>query len=150
MLLFCVCFYFSFILLQGTIPIIRCPANGAAEMVAQRLDELLREYLLNPDPSSSGEVSLGSFQRPVLILLDRNVDLSVMFQHPWTYQAMVSDMLHSQLNRVKVSAEASGSSISEGESEGPAVYDYDLDTPRDLCQLAGNQRIQELVQKKRH
>ncbi len=40
---------------------------------------------------------------PVLLILDRNVDLVPMLSHGWTYQALVSDCLEMKLNRVVVS-----------------------------------------------
>ena len=38
----------------------------------------------------------------VLLILDRNLDLTSMISHGWTYQALVSDCLHFKLNRVVV------------------------------------------------
>ena len=34
-----------------------------------------------------------SFQRPVLVILDRNMDLCTPLHHTWTYQALVHDVL---------------------------------------------------------
>lgn len=39
---------------------------------------------------------------PVLVILDRNVDLIPMLSHSWTYQALVHDVLDMKLNRVTV------------------------------------------------
>jgi len=39
-----------------------------------------------------------SFQRPVLIILDRNMDLCTPLHHTWTYQALVHDVLVSELS----------------------------------------------------
>jgi len=89
---------FGVLVTMGVTPIIQCPPNGMAEHVARSVDKKLREYLLHgggDTPNASF-----SFQRPVLVLLDRSVDLSVMLHHPWTYQAMIQDMLKSSLNRV--------------------------------------------------
>ena len=36
---------------------------------------------------------LHSFQRPLLIVLDRNLDLATPFHHTWTYQALAHDVL---------------------------------------------------------
>ncbi|CAI5716834.1 unnamed protein product [Peronospora destructor] len=44
-----------------------------------------------------------SFQRPVLIIMDRNEDIATALHHPSTYQALVDDVLSIQMNRVKVS-----------------------------------------------
>jgi hypothetical protein len=41
-------------------------------------------------------------QIPVLVILDRNVDLVPMLSHSWTYQALVNDVLGMKLNRVTV------------------------------------------------
>ena len=37
---------------------------------------------------------------PVLILVDRDIDLASMLSHSWTYQALVHDVLDMKLNRV--------------------------------------------------
>lgn len=39
---------------------------------------------------------------PVLVILDRNLDLFPMVSHSWTYQALVNDVLGMKLNRVSV------------------------------------------------
>jgi hypothetical protein len=41
-----------------------------------------------------------SFKSPVLLILDRNIDLVSTLSHGWTYQALVSDCLSLSLNRV--------------------------------------------------
>lgn len=38
---------FSVAVTMGTIPIIRCPKGGAAEMIAAKLDRKLRDHILN-------------------------------------------------------------------------------------------------------
>lgn len=42
----------------------------------------------------------GSFQRPLLAIVDRHVDISTMLHHTWTYQALAHDLLEYKLNRV--------------------------------------------------
>lgn len=42
----------------------------------------------------------------VLVILDRNVDLTSMLSHSWTYQALVHDVLDMKLNRVTVEVSA--------------------------------------------
>ena len=47
----------------------------------------------------------GSFQRPLLALVDRQVDMTAVLQHTWTYQALVHDLMDyhkGKLNRVFV------------------------------------------------
>jgi sec1 family domain-containing protein 1 len=68
--------------------------------------------------------ALPSYQRPVLIILDRNVDLSVMMHHPWTYQALVHDILNVVLNRVVVDVQEEGEARAHNKS-------YDLDASLD-------------------
>ena len=33
------------------------------------------------------------FARPVMIIMDRGVDLPLMLHHPWTYHALAADTL---------------------------------------------------------
>lgn len=91
------------------IPVIRCPKGEAAEMIAAKLDRKLRDHILNSKDnlfsgtnhrptSSAGTAS----SRPVLIILDRNVDLIPMLSHSWTYQSLVNDLLNMKLNRITV------------------------------------------------
>ncbi|KKA24558.1 Golgi transport protein Sly1 [Rasamsonia emersonii CBS 393.64] len=40
--------------------------------------------------------------RPVMIIVDRNVDLVPMLSHSWTYQSLVQDVLKMRLNRITV------------------------------------------------
>lgn len=41
-----------------------------------------------------------SYQRPLLVLLDRNVDIATPLHHTWTYQALAHDVLNLSLNRI--------------------------------------------------
>lgn len=80
------------------IPIIRCPKNGPAEMVAIKLEQKLRDYVL----SIKTHHNIDSLQRSVLILLDRNFDLAAMFAHSWIYQCLVSDIFKLQRNTITI------------------------------------------------
>ncbi|KAF3910534.1 hypothetical protein ABW21_db0200829 [Orbilia brochopaga] len=103
---------FSVVVTMGTIPIIRCPKGNAAEMIAQKLDRKLRDHILNNkdnlfsnQPASSSNYpshATQPAQRPVLIILDRNVDLVPMLSHSWTYQSLVHDVLNMRLNRITI------------------------------------------------
>ena len=110
---------------QGVIPIIQCPPNGMAEHVARAVDKKLREHLLQGGGDSGS--TLLSFQRPVLVLMDRTVDLSVMLHHPWTYQAMVQDLLKAQLNRVWFTPTKKDESTDSVVSEVVYELEEDLD-----------------------
>lgn len=86
-------------------PIIRSPKGNAAEMVAKKLDKKLRENLFDArnnlflNDAQSGNFN---FQRPLLIILDRNVDMATPLHHTWTYQALAHDLLDLALNRVVI------------------------------------------------
>ena len=86
----------------GTVPIIRCPKGNAATMVAEKLDKKLRDNIRDTRNSlftlDSVQAGQFSFQRPLLVLLDRNVDLATPFHHTWTYQALAHDVLVSSSN----------------------------------------------------
>lgn len=113
--------------LIGTVPVIRSPKGNAAEMVAEKLDKKLRESLRDTRSglfTSDLTQSFGydyfllkrkiqfnrilciqlifRFQRPLLVLLDRNLDMATPLHHTWTYQALVHDVLDFTLNRVVV------------------------------------------------
>ncbi|UNI21200.1 Vesicle trafficking between the ER and Golgi [Purpureocillium takamizusanense] len=117
---------FSVIVTMGVIPVIRCPKGAAAEMVAARLDRKLRDHILNskenlfsgPRSTAAGTPS----SRPVLILLDRNVDLIPMLSHSWTYQSLVHDVLNMKLNRITIET-----AVEEGNpAKGTTKKAYDL------------------------
>ncbi|KAM9355045.1 sec1 family domain-containing protein 1 [Pholidichthys leucotaenia] len=95
---------FCFFVTLGAVPIIRCPRGNAAEMVAEKLDKKLRENLRDArnslftgDSMAAGQFS---FQRPLFVLADRNVDMATPLHHTWTYQALIHDVLDFHLNRV--------------------------------------------------
>jgi len=78
-------------------------------MIAAKLDRKLRDHILNArDNLFSGAKSRASStattpaSRPILIVVDRNVDLIPMLSHSWTYQSLVHDVLRMRLNRITV------------------------------------------------
>ncbi|KAL9114685.1 MAG: hypothetical protein Q9227_001363 [Pyrenula ochraceoflavens] len=100
---------FSVCVTLGSMPIIRCPQSGAAKEIAAKLDRRLRDHILNSKDNlfsaSNQKSSSNSYMptsRPVLILVDRDVDLNPMLSHSWTYQSLVHDVLKMKLNRVTV------------------------------------------------
>jgi len=113
----------------GVIPIIRCPKGAAAEMISAKLDRKLRDQILNSKDnlfSSSGNRPSSSTattsSRPVLIILDRNVDLIPMLSHSWTYQSLVHDVLNMKLNRITVESPID----EENPAKGTTKRSYDL------------------------
>ncbi|XP_065920578.1 sec1 family domain-containing protein 1-like [Dysidea avara] len=117
---------FSVLVTASVVPIIRCPRGNAAEAVAEALDKKLRENLRDTRNSMfTGDniaVAQLSFQRPLLVILDRNFDLTMPLHHTWTYQALVHDLLDFDLNRVSLQPEVSELDSS---TRGPAKS-YDL------------------------
>ncbi|KAJ3908990.1 Sec1-like protein [Lentinula edodes] len=99
---------FSVIATLGHVPFIRAPRGNAAEMVAKKLETKIRDALITTSRSHSSSLfsqdatGLSNLQRPLLLILDRNVDLVSTISHGWTYQALVSDCLEIKLNRVVV------------------------------------------------
>lgn len=91
--------------ITGTVPIIRSPKGNAAEMVAKKLDKKMRENLFDARNnlfSTDTQRGQFNFHRPLLIILDRNVDMATPLHHTWTYQALAHDVLNLSLNRVVI------------------------------------------------
>ena len=59
--------------------------------------------------SSSGDGAGVLHERPVLVLLDRGIDLGQVMHHTSLYQPLVDDLLHFQLNRVTFQNSSKGS-----------------------------------------
>lgn len=99
---------FSVAVTMGSVPIIRCPQSELAKAIATKLDRKLRDHVLNSkdnlfSPGQRGQQNAyASPSRPVLLILDRNIDLVPMLSHSWTYQSLVHDVLKMQLNRITV------------------------------------------------
>lgn len=82
---------------KGSVPIIRCPKGGAPEMVARKLNRLISEH-----PTTSKVQQ----NRPLLVILDRNMDLITPIAHSSTYQALIDDLLTHNANRVEFKVES--------------------------------------------
>ncbi|ULT99914.1 hypothetical protein L3Y34_000880 [Caenorhabditis briggsae] len=91
---------------MGIVPIIRCPKGNAAEMVAKRLDQKLRDNLRDSRNNlfTMDGVRMGLLQttRPLMVIGDRGADLATMLHHTWTYQALMHDVLELDQNRVTI------------------------------------------------
>lgn len=87
-------------------------------MIAAKLDRKLRDHILNAkDNLFSGSRSSNmptTSSRPVLVIVDRNVDLVPMLSHSWTYQSLIHDVLSMHLNRITVEIPADDSNPSKG------------------------------------
>eukprot|EP00922_Rhytidocystis_sp_ex-Travisia-forbesii_P067530 GHVS01100488.1.p1 GENE.GHVS01100488.1~~GHVS01100488.1.p1 ORF type:complete len:596 (-),score=107.61 GHVS01100488.1:309-1871(-) len=116
----------------GVVPVLRCPASSSspAQMVALKLQDKLKGFLSDTSASGGGHLfgshtASSAAQRPVLILLDRELDLSVMLHHTWTYQALVHDVLGLKLNRVLVPVDDSTQADSKIAPPKPKTYDIE-------------------------
>lgn len=116
---------------SGAIPIIRCPRGGAAEMISAKLDRKLRDHILNSKDnlfSSHGQRPSSATgtptSRPVLVIVDRNVDLIPMLSHSWTYQSLVYDVLKMHLNRITIETAID----EENPAKGRTKRSYDLNS----------------------
>lgn len=108
---------FSAVATMGAVPVIRARRGEAAELVAQKLDQRIRDHLQGSrnnlfseargagaaaSASSAAAGAASSYHRPLLVLVDRNADLTVPLHHPWTYQALVHDLFGLRSNQVRV------------------------------------------------
>lgn len=96
-------------------------------MIAARLDRKLRDHILNSkdnlfSPSARPGAAGTPASRPVLVLLDRNVDLVPMLSHSWTYQSLVHDVLNMKLNRITIETPVDENNPAKGTSK----KSYDL------------------------
>lgn len=100
-------------------------------MIAAKLDRKLRDHILNSKDnlfsshgqrptSAAGTPSL----RPVLVIVDRNVDLIPMLSHSWTYQSLVYDVLKMHLNRITIETPID----EENPAKGRTKRSYDLNS----------------------
>ncbi|KAM7541603.1 hypothetical protein Aperf_G00000021238 [Anoplocephala perfoliata] len=131
----------------GTVPLIRCSKFNAAEAVAKDLDSRFREALRDSrntlfsgmehrtfgdaarGPGASGLTSF-SFQRPLLIILDRGLDMATPLHHGWTYQSLLHDIVGIHLNHVEVTSRPTGEEAPDS-YQAAKMKRYDLATSSD-------------------
>jgi hypothetical protein len=125
---------FSVFVTLGVVPIIRSPKGNAAEMVAEKLDKKIRENLRDARNSlfngsdffQSGSAVPLTFHRPLLVILDRNMDMATPLHHTWTYQALAHDVLDLKLNQVRIDDSSDKSLIASSRPKKSNVKTYDL------------------------
>jgi len=103
------------------VPIIRAQRFGAAEAVARKLYTKLRQHL-----DRFGRPV--SFRRPLLLLLDRDIDLAPTLHHTWTYQALVHDCLELERNSVSLPVQNSDNNNNTNPSNKKKKYSLNKDT----------------------
>lgn len=112
----------------GTLPVIRAPPGGAAEMLASELHGILKENISSRGPAQAlfEDCLVHDKARPLLLIVERSSDMFPVFQHNSTYQALISDLLEFKLNRVTVDiADKTGNNT-------PKKKTYDLNTQADV------------------
>ena len=92
----------SLVISMAAVPTIRCSNGGAASMVSSALSALIRDQLkAGMNLFQQNKVNKGPCLRhPLLIILDRDVDLISPLQHSAHYQPLVNDLLPYANNRV--------------------------------------------------
>jgi hypothetical protein len=98
---------FDTVITMGNIPIIRSQTGGPAQLIAEKLDQKLRDYVISTKFTTGPDYS----QRFVLILLDRNIDLAAMFAHSWIYQCLVADVFKLEGNTITLETEKDGKKV---------------------------------------
>jgi hypothetical protein len=101
---------FSVLVTLGVVPILRYSRRGPAQSVADGLGRRLHAQLRSHATLFGGGAS-GALQRPLLLLVDRTEDLSVMLQHGWSYCALCHDLLGMRLNRLTVNESVEGGGV---------------------------------------
>eukprot|EP00033_Pygsuia_biforma_P004707 GCRY01005160.1.p1 GENE.GCRY01005160.1~~GCRY01005160.1.p1 ORF type:complete len:601 (-),score=147.60 GCRY01005160.1:138-1940(-) len=96
----------------GIVPYIKCAPGGAAEEIAKRIEKLFQERTLAHHR--------GQFERPVLIMMDRTLDLPAALHHAWAYSSLLHDLFNMHNNRVAVD-------VAEKVGEKTTTSTYDLD-----------------------
>ncbi len=112
----------SVVVSLGMMPVIRCPAGGPAEMVARKV----ASYLSEIDPNVIQKNALE--HRPMMLIVDRSVDMCAPLLHTSGYQTLVADLLEYKSNRVKVEPDVEGSG---GMAMGKAAKEHGLDPEND-------------------
>lgn len=94
---------FCVVATMGVLPIIRCKEQTAAGMVGELLNKKIFEHLSTRSHIfTNSNANLLNFQRPVMVIADRAIDLASPLHHAWTYQALCHDVLTLKSNRCTV------------------------------------------------
>lgn len=107
---------FSAVVTLGTVPVIRYLQGGAAQMVAERLGRKLYDQLRS-QPALFNDTS--NFLRPLMLIVDRSIDIGMMLEHSWSYCGLCHDLLDMQLN--KVAHSRSMNVVSKAYHRSPAI-----------------------------
>lgn len=98
-------------------------------LVAKTLETRIREHLVANNNIFSEALSFTAAPtaRPILVILDRSIDISVMLHHTWTYQALAHDNLGLRLNRVSIAPKETQPALITPEKK--RTFDLDKNDP---------------------
>ncbi|ORM40708.1 Protein sly1 [Babesia sp. Xinjiang] len=91
----------SVLVTLGSLPVLVAPrVISPAAVVAEKLNRKLYEFVCARHQLG---ISLSSsFNRPMLLILDRTVDLAPMIQHSWNYQPLIHDIFGISFDKVVI------------------------------------------------
>lgn len=78
---------FSLFKSLGYTPYIRVTSDDLSTRVSKKLQQLFYQGESDSDDSEPKRLD-----RPLLIILDRNIDIHTMFYHSWTYLSLIQDI----------------------------------------------------------
>lgn len=98
-------------------------------MVARKLNRLITEH---PTLIRSKDGRHQTHHRPVLVIMDRNMDLITPVQHASTYQALIDDVLEHKANRVEFNVKPDTSDDARSRRRAPPVVRKKFDIDPDV------------------
>lgn len=108
----------SVFLTAGEIPRILYPTKeSASSLVASKFSELFKPLAKNFELWDSRRNPKAGSQKPLLILLDRTIDLAGPLHHPNTYEALIHDQFGIKRNQV---------TVSKPSTRGESTHDLDI------------------------
>lgn len=96
-------------------------------MLCVKLDRKLRDLVISSNKTRPASSAGTSASRPVLIILDRNIDLTVMVSHSWTYRSLIHDVLTLKLNSVSIDTPKDDKDPSKGHTRKTYTLNADDD-----------------------
>ncbi|CAN0007509.1 unnamed protein product [Laminaria digitata] len=105
----------------GGVPIIRALPGGPTQMISEQLSKLISDHLTGGGTAFNSPGAAG-FQRPLVVVMHRGMDLVSALRHNSTYQALVDDVLDHRLNRVTVKMDGKN-----GQGKKSKTYDVDAE-----------------------
>ena len=97
-------------------------------MVARKLNKLITEH---PTLIRSKDGRHQTHHRPVLVIMDRNMDLITPIQHASTYQALIDDVLEHKANRIEFNLKPDENATA-GRRRAPPVVRKKFDVDPDV------------------